>query len=1018
MAQMRKYEDDQPRADDGKWTGGGGGGSTGGSSDGGSGSTSTSTGAQISERGAASLKDRTFATQHGARLSEAADRASAGLRNGTDEHHSARVDAMHDEAARIHSETEQATATAGPHADRLNQAANDARIGRTAGETHDNAMAALHQERAAIAVEQSALAAGHVSEVPHAALDEHAAFQTEAREELGKATEQIDHANQQAINAVGALNAHIESSPELSDEHDAVDFDHGALEDAHAALVGGGDRSYEPQIADAADGAPDRLEPQDAPEESEYYDELGHQEALDAHAESAPARSSFASDRDFETAAAAHAANAPTEDAHGMAEYKAAVAEHAAHQQAYEAQQAADLKELHARATAAQDALEALHEKQVAALGRLKEIEAKDTALGKASDKEGEIDPEDLVSQSLEEGEARDRAAAAADSMLTYSRSVRGRELGVDATDELRAAAKETASTVRGLAKLTGRPAKLAGKTRSRKSANRPDDDAGRIVARMAPSRYRLKLNKLDFVSPVDVPAQETARVLLIKRSGRAAGFASVAKVDESLGLVFCWAFTSTIKGADYHDLQGDAIDEDFIKAAADFMSSGGAVDEMHDGEATGRVVFAFPMTPEIAKTYGVTTDTTGLMVALKPSPSVLAKFKSGEYTGVSIAGLGTREPVGKGYPRRGKPDRKRMRKSSVLTSVTDGHQHTICLDDPADCWTSHLTTSCQTSEGATEEHSHAWVYDQATGAITIALDSGHAHTVDAVVPADVIADANADDDDGSPTSEPEPPHHGPTVVTVSLRSGSNSPPQGDVPTVKIETKESAAMATEQETKIAELEKRNARLEKMSTMTDAQRAHLGKLSGADADAYIGKSSHERDVVLADIEKANEIVYTSTVDGAVYRKNDDRRLIEMAKRADASDAARKQSDIEKREAEFSKRGNETLTAFPEGVKKDLRGRIMKALNTEFSDPKEYEEAVTAMKGMNHALKSQGSALGVTPVGDPSSQTPSAQLAALTKRAMEDKKLGEAAAMDAVLNTPEGQALYAQIPVGRA
>ena len=164
MAQMRKYEDDQPRADDGKWTGGGGGGgSAGDSSGGGSGSASTSTGAQIAERGAASLKERTFVGQHGARLSEAADRASAGLRNGTDEHHHARVDEMHQEAARIHSEMEQAAAAAGPHAERLNQAANDARIGATAGEAHDNAMAALHDEHTTIAAEQSALAAGHVS---------------------------------------------------------------------------------------------------------------------------------------------------------------------------------------------------------------------------------------------------------------------------------------------------------------------------------------------------------------------------------------------------------------------------------------------------------------------------------------------------------------------------------------------------------------------------------------------------------------------------------------------------------------------------------------------------------------------------------------------------------------------------------------------------------------------------------------------------------------------------------------
>lgn len=153
--------------------------------------------------------------------------------------------------------------------------------------------------------------------------------------------------------------------------------------------------------------------------------------------------------------------------------------------------------------------------------------------------------------------------------------------------------------------------------------------------------RYRLKLKRLDFISPVDSPAQETAKVVLIKRE--AEGTARVVKVADELGLVFCWAFTSKANGESYYDLHGDTIDEDFVAAAAAFMEQGGPTDEMHDGEPDGRVVFAMPMTPEIAKAFGVETDTTGLMVALKPSPDVLAKFKSGEYAAVSIAGIGER---------------------------------------------------------------------------------------------------------------------------------------------------------------------------------------------------------------------------------------------------------------------------------------------------------------------------------------------------------------------------------------
>jgi hypothetical protein len=162
--------------------------------------------------------------------------------------------------------------------------------------------------------------------------------------------------------------------------------------------------------------------------------------------------------------------------------------------------------------------------------------------------------------------------------------------------------------------------------------------------------RFRLKLSKLDFISAVDTPAQETATALLIKRGTKddIALTAKVVKLAPELGLVFGWAFTSQVDGAAYTDLQGDQIDEDFVKAAMDFMLDGGASDEMHDSVETGRVVFAMPLTAEIAKAFGVLTDTTGLMVAIKPSASALLKFKSGEYSGFSIAGAGERVAIDK----------------------------------------------------------------------------------------------------------------------------------------------------------------------------------------------------------------------------------------------------------------------------------------------------------------------------------------------------------------------------------
>lgn len=131
----------------------------------------------------------------------------------------------------------------------------------------------------------------------------------------------------------------------------------------------------------------------------------------------------------------------------------------------------------------------------------------------------------------------------------------------------------------------------------------------------------------------------------------------SVIKVDEELGIVFGWAIISKINGEDYYDTQGDHIPEDaMMKAAADFMIHSRTGGNMHRAvkdqvtprqfvrgdyvEKAGTVVFAFPFTTEIAKTLGVETKYTGLLIGMKISdPQILSKFKSGEYTGFSIGG-------------------------------------------------------------------------------------------------------------------------------------------------------------------------------------------------------------------------------------------------------------------------------------------------------------------------------------------------------------------------------------------
>lgn len=116
----------------------------------------------------------------------------------------------------------------------------------------------------------------------------------------------------------------------------------------------------------------------------------------------------------------------------------------------------------------------------------------------------------------------------------------------------------------------------------------------------------------------------------------------AILKVDEALGLVFGFAIVCKQDGEPYFDVQDDHIPEDAMLAAAtDFMLHSRVAKEMHEGDPAGDIVFAFPLTTDIAKALGIETKTTGLLIAMKPaSDEMLRKFRDGELTGFSIGGV------------------------------------------------------------------------------------------------------------------------------------------------------------------------------------------------------------------------------------------------------------------------------------------------------------------------------------------------------------------------------------------
>lgn len=136
---------------------------------------------------------------------------------------------------------------------------------------------------------------------------------------------------------------------------------------------------------------------------------------------------------------------------------------------------------------------------------------------------------------------------------------------------------------------------------------------------------------------------------------------ATFLKVEESLGLILGFAIVCEVDGEPYFDLgevqedgsviRDHVLPEAMLKAATDFMKNSRLATIMHERDEDdlpvkgGDVVFAFPMTAEIAAALDITTKRTGLMIAMKPdNPEDLAKARDGVYRGFSIGGARIRD--------------------------------------------------------------------------------------------------------------------------------------------------------------------------------------------------------------------------------------------------------------------------------------------------------------------------------------------------------------------------------------
>jgi len=116
----------------------------------------------------------------------------------------------------------------------------------------------------------------------------------------------------------------------------------------------------------------------------------------------------------------------------------------------------------------------------------------------------------------------------------------------------------------------------------------------------------------------------------------------TVTEVDQSLGIVFGWGMVTDINNEPYYDLDNQHIPSDLmVKSTSAFMETSRISNDSHTPVDIGMVVHSFPLSSEIAKSMGITSNISGWMVGVKPDVATLAKFVSGEYKGFSIEGSG-----------------------------------------------------------------------------------------------------------------------------------------------------------------------------------------------------------------------------------------------------------------------------------------------------------------------------------------------------------------------------------------
>lgn len=471
---------------------------------------------------------------------------------------------------------------------------------------------------------------------------------------------------------------------------------------------------------------------------------------------------------------------------------------------------------------------------------------------------------------------------------------------------------------------------------------------------------------------------------------------------DKALGLCFGWFCFSKQAGVEYDDLHGDHFpDDELVKAVDALMAKPASEREInveHAGGARGSIATAQAMTEDVAKALKIDTGGNyGILGSFRPDAALLKSILDGERFCLSIEGSASNVEIVKSADgAEVTKARKRIMRGvdltklavvkagahegasvaliksaavalkaarlakacPAMTSAEHGHAHLIADCDEDAGYTSSEPMSGQPNDGW---HSHPWLKDEATGAITIGEALGHSHTV---TPTD--------------TAETDMPT-----------------PADDL--AKAQTDLASARAA--------LTKTAALLLVACSLSPEQAAYAKSLSPADRETFLGLADSERIAKAAPIYKA--------AGGALYFVGEE-RLAELAKTADAQGVELAKARDAAEVVTFEKAATSTVPhlkgALPE------KAALMKAV-AGIADEAIRKALTETLKGADAAVAMLCKSVGVNGSGDPVVKSAQDELDGIAAEIAKTKGVTFAKASTLALDTPRGRELYDQIEAAK-